>query len=101
MLHIFLLGPFALNGDSIVMDSLICNPPGYFPRLPYTRRRQFAAPLRRLSQVPSWPSRRTILRPILRSSPPNQPYTKYLCMYFLGILVASVRLTVVIRQDRF
>lgn len=37
------------------------------------------------------------LPPPLRSL----PYTKYLCIYFLGILVASVRLTAVIRQDRF
>lgn len=98
--YIFLLDPFASNGDSIVLDSLICNPPGYPSPLPYTLQRQFAAPLRRLSQVPSRPLPRTVLRLILHSSPPNQPYTKYLCIYFLGIPVASVHL-MAIRQDRF
>ena len=34
-------------------------------------------------------------------APPNQLYTKYLSIYFQGILVASVRLIAVIRQDRF
>jgi hypothetical protein len=53
------------------------------------------------SYNPSWSSCRSIPCSILRPSPTDQPYTKYLCIYFLGILVASVHLMVVIRQDRF
>jgi len=82
----------------VTVSSSICNPPVHPSLLPSTRQRLFPSLFQTTTIRLRMASRRTIPRLIPTS---DQLYTKYLYVLFLNILVASVHLTVVIRQDRF
>jgi len=100
MLRVFLL-PSRLERWRYHLDPLICNPPYCSSPLPYTRNRRFATPLQAAtttSQLTLKAYRSSFGSHALVS---EQPYTKYLCIYLLGIFVASVRLMAVITTGSF